>query len=220
MMSSSRLRFSTALFLLCLSAPALAQEPAQPASPAAEQPDVAPSEQIVVTGTLPLVVDLEQVALRCVACRRALGRLQAAAAGPRRQGDAPRAVEEVGPTPDGRLRPRPVIGMRPAVDTSFASAAGMIRYTEQETRAGITARDGQPRQPAVRVQANRFEANLMRLIGPIIDRQIVERRAPAAYAAADPAVQGLATTDITQIVIAALDRDHANADLLANPEGN
>jgi hypothetical protein len=214
-MTSSRFRLAGAILALFIAGPAFAQpSAAEPVQPAAE-----PSDTITVTGTLPLVVDLEQVALRCIACRNALGRLQANAA-TRRQGDGPRAVEEVGPSTDFRLRPRPVIGARPAVDTSTASAAGMMRYTEQETRARITARDAQPRQPAVRLQANRFEENLMRLVGPIVDRQIAERHAPAAYAAEDPAVRGVAATDITQAVIAALDRDHADADLLARAEGD
>jgi hypothetical protein len=223
-MTSSGFRIGAAL-LLGLAAPGLAQPPAQSpeaaptAAPAAEEPAAAPSDQIVVTGTLPLVVNLEQVALRCIACRNALARLQAAAA-TRRQGDGPRAVEEVGPSTDGRMRPRPVIGVRPAVDTSHAGAGGMIRYTEQETRARITARDGQPSQPAVRLQADRFNENLMRLVGPIVDRLIVERRAPAAYASEDPALRGVAATDVTQVVIAALDRDHSTVDLLARSEGD
>lgn len=221
-MTSSRFRDGAVLLLCFLALPAAAQQPAT-GSPqtaaAAEQPADAPSEPIVVTGTLPLVVDLEAVALRCAPCRRALGRLQAAAA-TRRQGSAPRAVEEVGSSPDGRLRPQPMIGVRPAVDVTSASAAGMIRYTEQETRARITARDGGPRQPRVETQANHFERNLMRLVGPIVDRLIVDRRAPAAYSAADPAVRGLATTDVTQAVIEALDRDHADVDLLARPESD
>lgn len=205
---------AAALFLLSLAASAAAQQP--PSAPQTEPVPPPPAEQpgseIVVTGALPLVVDVEQVARRCAACQRALARLQAAAAPPpTRRSNGPRAIE-------GESRASPDLGFRRPMDTQTAGARGMMAYSEEQTRAGITSRRALAR-PQVDVQAltDRYIQNLLTYVGPIVDREIQERRAPAAYAAGDPQVRGAAVTDITDAVIQHLDRDHGDADLLAGP---
>lgn len=199
---------AAALFLLSLAASAAARQP-EPAAPPAEQP----GSEIVVTGALPLVVDIEQVARRCTACQRALARLQAAAAQPppTRRRSAPQAI-------DGESRASPDLGFGRPMDTQSAGARGMMAYSEAQTRAGITSRRALAR-PEVDVQAltDRYIQNLLTYVGPIVDREIQERRAPAAYAAGDPQLHGTAVTDITDAVIQHLDRDHGDADLLAGP---
>lgn len=219
-MAFNRFRPSAALILLPLAAAAAAQEPAPlpvaSAPPAAEQPPTAAPE-ILVTGVRPLVVNIEEVARRCVACRRAVARLQASLA-PRGRGGAPESVDEVSARP-------PVIGQRSPVNTSSASAAGMMQYSEAMTGARITSRGAMARRqphPATeranaRAAADRYLQNLMTYIGPIVDRELQARRAPAAYAADDPVARGIEGTDITNAVIEQMDRDHRDADLLAGP---
>lgn len=213
-----------ALFLLSLAAAATAQAPAaQPAPPAPAANAAGPAqatppsagEEIVVTGVLPLVVDIEEVAQRCAACRRALARLQgaatAAATPATRRRPAPEAL--------GESRAQPNLGFNRPMDTTTASARGMMAYTETHTRAAITSRRtlDRPRQPDLEAMADRYFQNLLSYVGPIVDREIQARRAPAAYAADDPATRGLSTTDITDAVIEHLDRDHPGVDLLAGP---
>lgn len=194
------------LVLLASTAPAAAQEASPPAPPPAAD------SEIVVTGVRPLVVDIEKVARGCVACRRALARLEVAAAPRRtRDGGAPRSLD------DGPVR-APDLGLAPPVNTSSASARGMIAYSEVQTRARITSRAEIERpRPDASAMADRYLQNLMTYIGPIIDREIQARGAPAAYASEDPAVRNVTATDISDAVIEQLDRDHADADLLAGP---
>lgn len=201
---------AAALFLLSLAASAAAQQPEPAAAP---PPADQPGSEIVVTGALPLVVDVEQVARRCAACQRALARLEAAAAAPppTRRRSAPTAIE-------GESRAAPDLGFGRPIDTQTAGARGMTAYSEAQTRAGITSRRALER-PQIDVQAltDRYLQNLLTYVGPIVDREIRERNAPAAYAAGDPQVRGAAVTDITDAVIQHLDRDHGDADLLAGP---
>jgi hypothetical protein len=94
----------------------------------------------------------------------------------------------------------------------------MMDYTETQTRASITSRRALSRPQAdVRALADNYLRNLLSYVGPIVDREIQERRAPAAYASEDPAIRGAAVTDITDAVVQRLDRDHADVDLLAGP---
>jgi hypothetical protein len=207
---------AAALVLLALAASAAAQQPpaaTQPEPPTPPPPAEQPGSDIVVTGTLPLVVDVEQVARRCAACQRALARLQAAAAAPppTRRRSAPTTI-------DGETRAAPDLGFGRPIDTQTAGARGMMAYSEAQTRAGITSRRALAR-PQVDVQAltDRYIQNLLTYVGPIVDREMQERRAPAAYAAGDPQLRDTAATDITDAVIRHLDRDHGDADLLAGP---
>ena len=197
---------------LAFAASAGAQAPAPAPAQAVTATPPAPESEIVVTGVRPLVVDIEKVARGCVACRRALARLEVAAAPRRtRDGGAPRSLD------DGPVR-APDLGFNPPVNTSTASARGMIAYSEVQTRARITSRAELERpRPDAAAMAERYLQNLMTYVGPIIDREIQARGAPAAYASEDPAVRNVTATDISDAVIEHLDRDHSEADLLAGP---
>lgn len=208
---------AAALVLLAFAASAAAaRQPAtspQPDPAAPPPPAEQPTGEIVVTGALPLVVDVEQVARRCAACQRAIARMQAVAVPPSRRRSGPQAID-----PESRASPNLGFG-RPADPTGIL-ARGAIAYSETQTRARITSRRSLERpqvQVDVQALADRYLQNLMTYVGPIVDREIQERRAPAAYAAGDPQARGTAVTDITDAVIQILDRDHGDADLLAGP---
>jgi hypothetical protein len=227
-MALSHFRSAAALLLAGLAAPAIAQEPAPAtppvqaappaeAAPAPAQPPAA-GEEITVTGVRPLIVDVEEVARRCAACRRALARLQAAAAPSTGRAVRPPAI-------DPESRGSPDLGFNRPMDTQSAGARGMMRYSEVQTRARITSRRTMSRPPAaseaqVHAMADRYLQNLMSYVGPIVDRELQARRAPAAFAADDPLARGVSGTDITDAVIEHLDRDHGDADLLAGPRPN
>ncbi len=187
-------RYAAAAAMLLAAAPAAAQESAS------EDP------AIVVTGERPthLVLDVERIARRCIACRRALDRLRAVA---RRQqaptarmsadGDGPLHGEEWGR------------GVRPLEVAGDMHRQALRAQRDANARAGRLLDRRETSDDAAR-----FTANLLRLVEPIAERIRAERGAEGVYGAGDPAARGRALTDITADVIEALDRDHHGADLL------
>lgn len=213
-MRATEFGLAAAGLVLVLASPAAAQPgAASPAQPVVEtghegEPPAEPSEPIVVTGARALVVNVEQVATRCRACLRALARISGLATD-RSRGRTPQSLDQGLPSVD--------LGMRAPADVTTARAGDMMRYTEHQTRARITARNAPQDRPRAEPNAlpQDFVQNLLAYVGPIVDRKLRETGAPAAYAADDPATRGLATTDITDFVVMVLDRDHSGVDLLA-----
>ncbi|HEX8191673.1 MAG TPA: hypothetical protein VF552_02125 [Allosphingosinicella sp.] len=192
---------------LLLAAPAAASQ--SQSAPAAE-----PDTTIVVTGerATGLVVDLERIARRCIACRRALAQLRANAA--RHAPPAARRFDpgETDPEAAGAQWGRGITALEVAADDRRRSLRSGEEANLRAARAlnRAEASDG----------GARFTANLLALVDPIVERIRLERGAEAVYAPRDPAARGRPFPDITGAVIDALDRDHRAADLLADtPEG-
>ena len=231
---------AAALLALFASSAAPAQQPEPPSPEDGAEPIVVTGERPVPG----LVVDVARVAQRCIACRRALRQLRAEAnrnrmaamrdpsdeggAGPGRRDEwlfsATRERNAIvrDPIVENRLPPseggsgghqrREEFGSE--VGLGFAVGAddhrNSLRTQEDASRRASRAID--------RAEAgnggNRFTENLLRAIGPIVERHRQERRAEAVYGAGDPAIAGRTFPDITDAVIEELDRDHRNLDLL------
>lgn len=198
-----------ALLVLCAGAPALshqAEEPprAREADQAAQVPAAPP---IVVTGERiapALVVDIERIAERCIACRRAVRRLRAAAADSRRGPALSLADPDFGERTSERDSA-----------TDYMGVVGGIR------RRSIATQQTASRRAAAaldRVEAARgadiMVRNLMLYVEPIVERHRLERGSEAVFARGDPDARGRNFPDITDAVIAELDRDHRDVDLL------
>jgi hypothetical protein len=224
-----------ALLILAVPAPALAQDAAR--EPPAAQPET--SEPIVVTGdraSAGLVVDLERIAQRCIACRRALQRLRAAA---RRNSTA--AVRDPDAETDARsrgsdewlfaaTRPRNAMARDQVADAhgghrqrdEFGSEVGLgMAAGADDHRNSLRTQEAASRRAGQAVdrveaggEAERFTANLLAYVEPIVERIRQERRADAVFERRDPAARGQRLADITDAVIAELDRNHRGVDLL------
>jgi hypothetical protein len=223
--------------LLLVGAGALAQPAAQGPAPA----EPVPSEPIVVTGdraSAGLVVDLERVAQRCIACRRALQRLRTAA---RRNATA--AVRDPSADTDNRpprqqdewlfaaTRPRNAIARDPAADArgghqqrdEFGSEVGLgAAAGADDHRNSLRTQEAASRRAGRAIdrveagnEAEVFTRNLLAYVGPIAERLRQERGAGDVFERRDPEARGRGFADITDAVIAELDRNHRDVDLLA-----
>jgi len=232
---------AAALLALCAATAAPAQQAAPPPPPPEDS-----GEPIVVTGEreIPgLVVDVARVAQRCIACRRAIRRLQAAAnrnrmapvrgpsdeagAGPGRRDEwlfsATRERNAIvrDPNIENRLPPSEAAGGGQRRD-EFGSEVGLgFAVAADDHRASLRTQEDASRRAGRALDradaadgGNRFTANLLRAIEPIVERHRQERRAETVYGAGDPAIAGRTFPDITDAVIEELDRNHRNLDLL------
>ncbi|HZF93925.1 MAG TPA: hypothetical protein VEZ20_03530 [Allosphingosinicella sp.] len=210
-MTRAQFRNFVAASLLAAGASALAPQ-ADPAPPppasAPATPDPAGDPAIVVTGERPtdLVVDVERIARRCAACRRALERLRADAA--RNQVASARTRVDSDEPLHGNHWGRGVTQKEAAADMHQEALRGQREASIRASRALDRAQTPD--------RARQFSANLLRLIDPIVERILLERGAEAVFAPRDPAARGRALPDITAAVIEALDREHSQADLLAD----
>ncbi|MEO6579967.1 MAG: hypothetical protein ABIN83_02300 [Sphingomicrobium sp.] len=211
-MNHLRLAGTTALLSLCTAGMSYAQQPAASASsqPAGVQPPVESSQDILVTGqrfSTALVVDVERVALQCIACKRAIKQLRAEAA-------RDRGLSFQGTLDSARGRSQGPGRDHVIIEddaTGFAlQLVAQVKRQEQEARA----RPG--RMLNVRSNSDGFLRNLMRYVEPIVERHRLERRAEVVYTRDRPEVKGHNFPDITDAVIQELDRDYSSLDLLAD----
>jgi hypothetical protein len=209
-MKLRHLRRAAAFLVLCSAPPTLSHRAAP--SPAAEEADAAaqlPAESpaIIVTGERvapALVVDVERIAARCIACRRAIQRLRAAAAGGR-----------AGPSRGPADPDRGAQSSEWDSGTDYMGVAAGIRRRSIATQqaAGRRAANALDRADAARA-AESMVRNLRRYVEPIVERHRLERRAEAVLARGDPDARDRGFPDITDAVIEELDRDHGDVDLL------
>lgn len=201
--------------LAAAGSPALAQDAATPAQEA---------EPIIVQGARPgtgLVVDIERIALNCAACRQALADLRTSNASVRARvrsnnNEICREAEDLG------RRQERMIAQDPNAYNSYVKLGEVggetplsARQRSTAARQRVAARDSAAATRPTAQASVRYLQNVMQLVNPILERLRQERQVAGVYAPQSAEARGRDFADITDLVIAELDRDHRGADLLA-----
>lgn len=188
-----------------------------PASDDPEQQDI----YVYGRGDSAVIVDIERIAVSCLACRRALDELRDDGGSARRRappnrlnstsqglGDARTYEQDF--TGEGPLGAAPSASIRTHGGIGGASAIGSMQRRAWAARRRQQQRDS----AAYRGVGSAYLQNLMRYLAPIIERQRTARQVASVYRP-DQAPRGRDFPDITDDVLRELDREHPAVDLLA-----
>lgn len=219
-MTHSALARVIALGLAAVALPVLAQEApsasgAEAAVPASDGPD---AQDIYVYGRsgTGIVVDVERIAVSCVACRRALDALREDGGSSRRRaspGQLNSVAEDnsligVGGGPLSNYRVSRTINTHSGI-----GGASSIGSMQRRAWAG-RQRQQQRGSAAYRSVGSAYLQNLMRYLAPIIERHRAARQVETVYRP-DQAPRRRNFPDVTDEILQEFDREHSAVDLLS-----